>query len=131
MIGPLSQYIGGFPIPPPSSKGATRAWSELIVPSPTSVEDPLHGRPRVRPRLYAVNHASAFGPLPLGLRTDVGVFLRSDLKSVRALLALPLPPSGENARLSLARPSRPAVDEHRRGEISGFTLPHQLTHDRS
>ncbi len=38
--------------------------------------------------------------------------------------ALPLPPLGENARLSLARPSRPAVDEHRRGGICGSTLPH-------
>ncbi len=39
MIGPVSQYIGGFPIPPPFSKGATPAWSELIVPRPTSVDD--------------------------------------------------------------------------------------------
>ncbi len=46
----------------------------------------------------------------------------------KLLFALPLPPVGENARLSLARPSRPAVGEHHRGEICGSTLPHFLPH---
>ncbi len=67
------------------------------------MDDPLQGRPRVRPRLYAVSDASAFLAFAPGITFGrwcplaLGPQVRTSF-----LFALPLPPSGESARLSLA-----------------------------